>query len=256
MSEMSIEQVSLFVVLGTITVLLLVLVVISTQFTLRNVADRQNAEEALSQALADKDLLFKEMHHRLKNNLSIAHSLLTLQADRVEDENVKDLFAESANRLMSLALVHEMLYKSSGFKEVNFAAYLRSLVNSIFENLTESDSGLTLEVNADDIILETDKVITCGLIVNELVSNSIKHAFPDGRAGTIAVGLKRFGKESCVMSVKDDGVGLPVGVDVMGGSTLGVQIISGLVQQLEGTLDADSDICDGHGVCIAISFNI
>ena len=256
MSEMRSARVSLFIVLGTITVLLLVLVAVSTQFTLRNAADRQKAEEALRQALADKDLLFMEMHHRVKNNLSIAHSLLSLQADRVVDESVRELFAESANRLISLSLVHEMLYKSSGFKEINFGAYLRSLVSTIFENLTESDSGITLEIEADDIVIETDKVITCGLIVNELVSNSIKHAFPEGGAGTIWVGFKRIDGKSCVLSVKDDGVGLPKGVDVMEGKTLGVQIISGLVSQLEGSLDATSNICDGQGACFSISFNI
>ncbi|KKK96805.1 hypothetical protein LCGC14_2659100, partial [marine sediment metagenome] len=179
--EMDSAITSLYWVLGVITVLLFAMVATSTVFVWKGISERHKAAVALRQALDDKEMLFIEMNHRVKNNLNIAQALISLQSARVEDAQVRAMFDESASRLKSLSIVHEMLYKSSEFREVNFAAYLQALVQAVFDNLTEEKSNITFRVNAEEIYLDTDKVIACGLMVNEMVTNALKHAFKGRR---------------------------------------------------------------------------
>ncbi|HEB02841.1 MAG TPA: sensor histidine kinase [Nitrospirae bacterium] len=258
---------SLYWVLGVITALLFAMVATSTVFIWRGIAERHKAAMALRQALDDKEMLFIEMNHRVKNNLNIAQALLSLQSARVEDADVRAMFDESANRLRSLSIVHEMLYKSSEFREVNFAAYLRELAQAVFENLKEEGSSITLQVDAEEIYLDTDKVIACGLMVNEMVTNALKHAFKGTGAGKLTVGLRRLDEGRCELYVTDDGAGLPVDVDVASMDTLGMQIIDGLVNQIEGVMEvcsggvssgggASSDVCEGTGAWFSVVFKI
>ena len=249
--EMDSAITSLYWVLGVITVLLFAMVATSTVFVWKGISERHKAAVALRQALDDKEMLFIEMNHRVKNNLNIAQALLSLQSARVEDAQVRAMFDESASRLKSLSIVHEMLYKSSEFREVNFAAYLQALVQAVFDNLTEEESNITFRVNAEEIYLDTDKVIACGLMVNEMVTNALKHAFK-GEGGKLTVGLRRLDDGRCELSVEDDGVGLPEGEDVARKDTLGMQIISGLVEQIEGVMEASS--CAGGGACFSVIF--
>jgi two-component sensor histidine kinase len=268
---------SLYLVLGMTTLLLFAMVVTSTVFVWRGITERHKAAAALRQALDDKEMLFKEMHHRVKNNLNIAQALLSLQSAQVDDAEVSAMFEESGRRLKSLSIVHEMLYKSSDFRTVDFAAYLEALVKAVFENLTEEASNITLQVHAEEIYLDTDKAIACGLMVNEMVTNALKHAYQGGdEAGKLIVGLRSLDGGRCELSVMDNGAGLPEGEDVARKETLGMQIINGLVQQIEGTMEVTSGEAtsgeltsgeltsgevssgagDGRGACFKVVFNI
>lgn len=185
-------------------------------------------------------LLLKEIHHRVKNNLQVISSLLTLQTAHTADPGMMQILKDSHSRIQSMALVHEKLYSSDRPGLVDLGDYTRSLAEMLGSS-AGSSGAVRVSVSAENVILDTDQAVPVGLILNELISNAFKHAFPNGRAGEIQVELRADGKKQVTIRVRDDGVGFPVGLDIAHSPTLGLQLIQGLTRQLHGTVEFRQD---------------
>ena len=206
---------------------------------IRDISERKLAETQLRNSLKEKEVLLKEIHHRVKNNLQIVSSMLNLQMDQISDPAALELFQESQSRVRSIALFHEKLYQSKDLAQLDIAEYLKGLTAGLFATYGVDPDRLSLSVRAEDIPLSVDSAISCGLIVNELVSNSLKHAFPDRRTGMVEVILRADGRMA-VLEVHDDGVGFPAGFDFRNASTLGLKLVSILTDQIRGSIDVQS----------------
>lgn len=202
----------------------------------RDVSERTLGEERLRASLREKEVLLKEIHHRVKNNLQTISSLLSLQAHTLADPAVAELFRESQNRIQSMALVHEKLYQADDLSSVDFEGYLTSVIAFLFQSYRADRTAVRLITNVEPLPLPVTVAIPCGLMVNELISNSLKYAFPDGRSGCIEVAFRRQDGEY-VLQVTDDGVGLPPDVDPLNTTTLGLKLVTTLVGQIKGSLD-------------------
>ncbi len=201
-----------------------------------DITDRKKAEEQLRSSLEEKEILLREIHHRVKNNMQIITSMLKLQSRSIQDERLVEIFRESQSRIQSMALVHEKLYQSGDFVRINVRDYLTSLSRNISRAFASSRTKIELSVEAADISMGLDDLIPCGLIINELVSNAFKHAFPSSGTGQISVRLSRDEADDIALSVSDNGVGLPEGLDMERSDSLGLQIVNILVKQLNGTV--------------------
>jgi two-component sensor histidine kinase len=204
------------------------------------VNDMVKAEEEVRKSLREKEVLLKEVHHRVKNNLQIVSSLLNLQMPYIHNEQAADLFKESQNRIISMALIHEKLYESESLAGIGVAEYIQSLTDNLFRSYG-APRAVRMEIDVADITLDIDTVIPCALIINELVSNSLKHAFPDswrqtGGAGEIRIDFHRDADNRFALTVTDNGVGLPAGFDVQHCESLGLKLVGVLVKQLRGVL--------------------
>ncbi len=206
-----------------------------------DIARRKRAEEQLQASLEEKDALLKEVHHRVKNNLQLISSLLSLQAARIAEPAVAELFAESRNRVRSMALVHENLYRAGNFARISMATHIQNLCAHLTRAYGMNRRPVELAIRIGDVQLDLDRAVPCGLIVNELVSNALKHAFPDGRAGRVCVELRPFRDEQHVLVVGDDGVGLPADLDHRRANSLGLQLVDDLTQQLHGHVMVNRD---------------
>lgn len=197
----------------------------------------RQSEEQLKASLKEKNLLLQEIHHRVKNNLQIVVSLLKFQGRHINDPASQELLQESQNRIRSMALIHEKLYQSPDLARINFAEYVRSLTNYLFRSYGVDPNAYTLKLNLVDIFLDVEVGVPCGLIINELVSNSVKHAFPAGvQSGSeIYIGLEA-NDHQVKLTVGDNGVGLPADFEAQARGSLGLQLVQMLVEQLEGTL--------------------
>jgi PAS domain S-box-containing protein len=200
----------------------------------RDVTERRRTEEKIRASLAEKVLMLKEIHHRVKNNLQVISSLLSLQSGSIKDPRDLALFKESEDRIRSMALIHEKLYQSSDFSRVDFRQYLESLVGYLFRSYRVADVRYEMEI--DDIHLGINAAIPCGLVLNELLTNALKHAFPHGRGGVILLRLSRLEGDRARLTVRDDGIGLPEGFDPEKSQSLGMHLTRILAQQLDGTL--------------------
>ena len=205
----------------------------------REIAERKRAEEQLKTSLAEKEVLLKEVHHRVKNNLQVISSLLHLQSKQIKDPEALGMFLESQYRVRSMALVHERLYQSEDLSGVDAAEYFRDLASYLRRSYGATSSQVSLKVDVDPVSLGIDMAIPCGLIVSELVSNALKHAFPDGRRGQILVRLYQSPGNQCVLVVSDDGIGLPADLDLNVTQSLGLHLVNRLVAQLEGSIDVN-----------------
>jgi PAS domain S-box-containing protein len=205
---------------------------------IRDISERKAVEIQLRTSLKEKEVLLKEIHHRVKNNLQIVSSMLNLQMDQIADEQALRLFKESQSRVRSIALFHEKLYQSKDLAHVQIAEYLKGLTTGLLATYGVNSEDLVLSIEAEDVPLGVDAAISCGLIVNELVSNSLKHAFPGGRRGLIRVRLRPDGANA-VLEVMDDGVGFPAAVDFRNPTTLGLKLVCILAEQVRGTIDLD-----------------
>ena len=201
------------------------------------ITERKHAEEQIKTSLAEKEVLLKEIHHRIKNNLQIISSLLFLQSDSAADPHIRDMFTESQNRIRSMALIHEKLYQSPDLAKVDFAEYIRNLTDHLFRSYAGNAGIIKLEMNVKDIFLDIDSAIPCGLLINELISNSLKYAFPKGQKGSIAIDFFTQNRAENVLIVKDTGVGLPQDFDLKKTHTLGLQLVNSLSRQLKGTME-------------------
>ncbi|WPB58994.1 AAA family ATPase [Xylophilus sp. GOD-11R] len=200
--------------------------------------------------LEEKESLLQEVHHRVKNNLQLISSLLSLQASRIADPKVVELFTESRNRVRSMALVHENLYRAGNFARVPMAQHLQNLCGQLARAYGAHERGVRLRATVDDIHLSLDRAVSCGLIVNELVSNALKHAFSDRSAGEVQVALRAAPDGRHALTVSDDGVGLPAHIDWARAGSLGLQLVDDLAQQLHGEVDARR----GQGTTFVITF--
>ncbi len=203
----------------------------------RDFTDRRLAEENIRTALREKEILLKEIHHRVKNNLQVISSLLNLQTRTLKDPHMLSIFRESQLRVHAMALIHEKLYQSHDLAKVDFAEYIRSLVNHLFRAYTVSRASVTLQMQLDDVFLRVDTAIPCGLILNELVSNALKYAFPHERTGTLQIKLIPDQHGQVCVWVQDDGIGFPSDLDFRKTDSLGLQLVNTLIEQLQGTIE-------------------
>ncbi|KAF0171386.1 MAG: response regulator [Limisphaerales bacterium] len=208
------------------------------------------AEERIRASLREKEVMLKEIHHRVKNNLQVVSSLLRLQARNLKHPETIAAFEESGTRVQSMALVHEKLYQSSSLSELDFAAYAQSLTDSLLRAFGTDASVIRLHLDMDKVHLDINQAIPCALILNELVSNTLKYAFPDGRAGEIRIRLRADAERSVCLMVGDNGVGLPADLDPRNARTLGLQLVATLVTQLRASLE----IRRTHGTGYALVF--
>ncbi|MCL5035898.1 MAG: PAS domain S-box protein [Chloroflexi bacterium] len=202
----------------------------------RDITEKRQAELQVKASLKEKEVLLKEIHHRVKNNMQIISSLLNLQSTLVKDVKTLELFRESRDRIRSMALIHESLYKSKDLGKIDFGEYIRALIRNLFRSHGTDPADIVSEVNAENIFLGIDTAIPCGLIINELVSNSLKYAFPGNRKGRISIVLNND-KEKFILAIKDDGVGMPANIDYKKTDTLGLQLVKTLAEQLDGNIE-------------------
>jgi PAS domain S-box-containing protein len=198
---------------------------------------RKKAEEKLKASLKEKEILMKEIHHRTKNNLTIISSLLNLQSRYINDKEALDVFKESQNRARSMALIHEKLYSSGDLRKIDFGEYIRSLTTELFHSYKTS-SGIKLNMHIDNVDLDINTSVPLALIVNEIVTNSLKYAFPDKKKGTISVNFNRKSDELQLI-VADNGIGFPNHVDFKNTNSLGMQLVNSLTEQIDGKIMLD-----------------
>ena len=208
--------------------------------SLRDITERKKMEKAIKDSLKEKEMLLMEIHHRVKNNMQIISSLLNLQSRHIKDKNDLDLFKNSQNRVRSMALVHEMLYKSEDLARIDFAKYIKELTDQLFRSYKVNLSSIKITLDIDDIPLGVDMAIPCALIINEIVSNSLKYAFQKKKRGEIKIEFSKDNKGKHTLMVSDDGVGLPGEIDIDKTESLGLSLINTLTGQLRGDIKIDS----------------
>ncbi|WP_394836018.1 PAS domain S-box protein [Pendulispora rubella] len=196
----------------------------------------------LSAMLKEREILLQEVHHRVKNNLQVISSLINIQMRKLDECGSRIALEECQTRVQAIALIHEKLYQFQDYARVPFSEYAKSLAGNVLHATGLSPSNIALQLAVEDLTIAVDRAIPCGLVLNELMTNALKHAFPDGRSGTIRVGLARLDGGLLRLSVRDDGVGLPAGVDVRRAGSLGLQLVSTLAEQLEGTVTVHNDL--------------
>ena len=202
----------------------------------RDVTERKRAE---AETRAAREMYLKELHHRVKNNLQVISSLLFLQSTYTADPATLEILKESQNRVKSIALIHEKLYRSSELTKIDFAEYVRDLVTDLFRTYGVNQGAVVVRMQIEHMSLEIDTAIPCGLIINELVSNVLKHAFPEGRTGHVVIDLSPIGSKEFTLTIQDDGVGLPKGYDWRTSTSLGLKLVIDLTRQLDGRLEVD-----------------
>ncbi len=207
-----------------------------TTSIIRDVTDRKISAKKLQKSIAEKEMLLKEIHHRVKNNLMIISSLLNLQSRYIQDEKSKNIFKESQNRASSMALIHERLYQSTDLKNIDFGDYVQTLSKDLYSTYVLDKDLIKMNIETDELKLDIDTSIPLGLILNELVTNSLKHAFSPGKRGIINIKFKKL-DEHYLLEVKDNGKGLPVGLDYKNADSLGLNIITSLTEQIDGELE-------------------
>uniref|UniRef100_B8HUL4 Signal transduction histidine kinase n=1 Tax=Cyanothece sp. (strain PCC 7425 / ATCC 29141) TaxID=395961 RepID=B8HUL4_CYAP4 len=219
----------------------------------RDISERKRAEAQIQASLKQKDLLLREIHHRIKNNLQVVSSLLMLQAETTDDIYTQQVLQESQERVMAIALVHEALYKSDTLERIDLSEYIQDLLEEIFYSHHARQRGIQLGLELESIWLNLETVLPCALILNELVVNALKHGFPDRASGQIYVSLHCQG-ETIILVVADDGIGLSTDWDVRQSLSLGLQLVRDLTQQLEGTLEISSDPSHHPGTRVTLQF--
>ena len=213
--------------------------IIGVVLVFRDITEERLAEEKIIKSLKEKEVLLKEVHHRVKNNMAIIASLLKLQAGYVEDDKYLTMFKECQGRITSMALVHEKLYQTEDFAQIDLNEYILSLVQSI-RNTFGSSREYYINTEIDAIFLDIDILIPCGLIINEILTNSFKHAFNGEKSAEINITMKRLENKDIVLTISDNGKGLPDDFDIKGSTGLGFQLINGLTKQIGGTMEVNS----------------
>ncbi|MCP4023824.1 MAG: PAS domain S-box protein, partial [Desulfobacteraceae bacterium] len=209
-------------------------------FSLQETTERKKAEEKIKASLKEKEVLLREIHHRTKNNMQVLSSLLNLQADQVNDQKYADLLKDSQERIKSMALIHEKLYQSKDFTRIDFSTYVETLVRGLTESFAADPGKIAVKTEVEDIVIGIDNGIPCGLIINELVSNSLKYAFPQDRSGEIMVTLCSINENEVELTVSDDGIGIPEDLDFRNTESLGLHLVKILAQrQLGGKIKLD-----------------
>jgi two-component sensor histidine kinase/sensor domain CHASE-containing protein len=202
----------------------------------QEVLERKRAEEKIKGSLKEKEMLLKEIHHRVKNNLQVVSSMLKIQSEYSQDKKTVDMFQESQNRVRSIALIHEMLYQSENLSKIDFSEYIQPITTNLMRTYGVDPIRIKLNINVKDVFMDLDRAIPCGLIINELFSNVLKHAFPEGRQGEVLIDLFQESSQEFTLLIKDNGVGLPIGMDFKNTDSLGLQLVNALVDQLGGAI--------------------
>jgi two-component sensor histidine kinase len=216
-----------------------------------DITEQKLAEEALRTSLREKETLLQEVHHRVKNNLQVICSLLDLQSQTLKDRKTLEVFRESFNRVKSMALIHEKLYESTSLERINLAEYVETLTNYLLQSYGVNQELITLKVDVEEVFLNIDTAIPCGLIINELISNSLKYAFPQERNGLIEIKLDSDSEQRFTLTVKDNGIGFSKDLNPQKPTTLGLQLVNALTQQLEGDMNLD----ESQGIEFKIKFS-
>lgn len=197
---------------------------------------RKQYEQRLESSLREKEILLKEIHHRVKNNLQIISSLLNLQSKFVTDQRTLEIFHEGRNRIKTMALIHEKLYGPKDFTRINFAEYLNELSSFLLSAYKFDSQKVSFKIEIENVYLDIDQVLTLGLIVNELITNSLKYAFPNGLGGQIKISMSKNGNNN-LLRVYDNGIGIPPEVDIGKTDTLGLQLVQMFTEQIRGTIE-------------------
>ncbi len=226
--------------------------VVAALHIVADITVRKQNEARLEASLKEKEVLLQEIHHRVKNNLQVISSLLSLQAEHVADPQTREAFLESRSRVRTMAVIHESLYRSGNLGRIDLARQVRGLCAELFRSYGVEPNRIELRTDLAEVLLDLDRAIPCGLLLNELVSNALKHAFPDGRQGWVRVALYTGPNEEYTLIVGDNGVGLPGDLDVFATSSLGLQLVQTLTRQLGGRLSVDRT----GGVTFQISFTV
>ncbi len=224
----------------------------SSLIIMNDITEKKRSEIEIKASLKEKETLLHEIHHRVKNNMQVINSLLKLQSNNIEDEQIKEVFKESQGRVFAMAAVHETLHGSEKLSEIDLKSYLSKITTAIFQTYATKPAKVKLNSDVDDSPININQAYPLGLIVNELISNSLKYAFPDKRTGEITLSMKIRDKE-LELVVMDDGIGMPDGLDWKNSSTLGFKLVQTLVEnQLDGSIDMGSN----NGTKFIIKFNI
>jgi len=226
-----------------------------TRFTghfcfMRDITERKQAEEQIKASLHEKEVLLKEIHHRVKNNMQVICSVLNLQSGYIRDAAALALFRESESRIRSMAMIHEKLYQNESLSRVDFSEYLSSLSSLLLTTYVTNPGTVRLATRLDPVFLDIDTAVPLGLIVNELVSNSLKYAYPDDRSGVVELSLRAGPENQYTLGVRDQGVGLPAGIDVNNTDTLGLYLVKILSAQLGAVLSIEST---GRGTIVEVT---
>lgn len=217
--------------------------------TLLDISDRKITQQ-LQTALKEKEILLQEIHHRVKNNLQIVYSLLRLQRRRVQDPKAAEILLDSQNRIKSIALIHEKLYRSASLSEIALAQYIPNIAANLFSTYRIDSSRITLQTEIADIPLDVDTAILCGLIINELVSNALKYAFREGETGRVSIEISLINPDTILIGFRDNGIGFPDDLDLVGTTSIGLKLVKDLVGQLEGEIEMKNQ----QGAAFRITF--
>lgn len=213
-----------------------------TSFVNQEILERQQAEDRLKSSLTEKEILLKEIYHRVKNNLLVVSSLLEMQTNYVNDPETVKMLKNSKSRIHSMALVHEQLYRSDSLKEIDLSVYIKDLSAKIFDSHSQQEKVIDFVVNVENISLNIETAHSCGLILNELITNALEHAFTGRDQGTIWINLLRTDDAEIILTVKDDGIGVSKDFDFYETDSLGLKLVRILTRQLEGEIKMDSRI--------------
>ncbi len=217
--------------------------------TYMDITDRKQAEDQIKASLKEKEVLLREVHHRVKNNMQVVSSLLNMQSRNLTDTKAIDIFRASINRIRSMALIHDKLYQTEGLSRIDVRDYIRDLSRGLLRAYSIGPN-INLDINVDPLFLDIDTVMPLGILINELVTNSLKHAFPGDRPGRIGVSLKNGDGQRLVLTVSDNGIGIPADLDHTDTESMGMQLVVTLVEQLEGTME----LVRGNGTEFRITF--
>ena len=212
---------------------------ISISGMMMDITERKNAENTIKKSLDEKEVLIREIHHRVKNNMQIISSLLSLQSRSIDDKKTFELFRDSQNRVRSMALIHEKLYQSDNLAEIDFKEYIKNLTTDLIRSYGVTPGTISLSINVNKVSLGVNTAIPCGLIINELLTNSIKHAFPDGKKGKINIELHQITENEYMLIFNDNGIGLPENFEFKNIKSLGLRLVNSLTDQLNGKIDLE-----------------
>jgi PAS domain S-box-containing protein len=218
--------------------------------TIRDISERRQHARQLEALQRQKDVLLKEVYHRVKNNFMIISSLLHLQSNKIDDESSRSLFQESRDRVQTMALIHQQLYQSSDLASIDFKGYVQLLIRNLYQSYGVTPEKIQLIQNLQDIPVGINKAIPCGLIINELLTNAFKYAFPENRSGFVRIDFQHGGSNNVRLSVSDNGVGLPNEIKVQKSHSLGLQIVTMLTRQIQGRLSVKRK----RGTCVTVIF--
>ncbi|BBD60907.1 two-component sensor histidine kinase [Nostoc sp. HK-01] len=206
----------------------------------QDITEQKQAEKKIKASLKEKEVLLKEIHHRVKNNLGIVSSLLQMQCRRTQDPQASEILRDSQNRIASIALVHEKLYRSADLANIDFSQYIPDLTTHLFDSYNITPNCIKLKIQVNGASLDIETAIPCGLIINELVSNALKYAFTNQSTGEILVSLAQQEHDNLILTVRDNGIGLPQDFNSKNTKTLGIILVQGLVKQLRGKIEINS----------------